>query len=181
MKGVITIRRAKPADAKMISNIGRSVKVAGKIKREHIRRGFLRGDVSVKFYLRAIKNSTYFFVAVRKKRAVGFLMGYSTSFILPDNYFQGYVLRHYPSKAVFIDQIAVLPAMQGRSIGRKMCEALFKKAKGMKVISASWASPHNRATEKFHLRLGFRKVKTLKGISRGKRTAAFIWLNKNRT
>ncbi len=182
MKARITIRRAKPSDARTISNVGKSLKVVGEITNEHTSRGFLRGDVRAESYLEAIKYSGYFLVAVEKGKVVGFVMGYPTSYTKPHNYLQAYVLNHYSKpESIFIDQVGVLRSSQGRSIGKKLYETIFKKAKGMKVVAGSWASPYNRATELFHLKMGFRKVARPRGVTNGRKTAAFIWVNDNGT
>ncbi len=159
------IRKAKPEDAAEIVRIVDSVLLH---KLDNESSGFLMVNSGKEKYDALVRESSYCYAAVDNGAVVGFLLAYPKALMKPDNEIHEYFLQKYSDNFIYIFQVAVDPDYHRKGIGKDLYNAFFDDAKGIMKCVISSAEPYNKASEKMHLSLGFKKVdkiKTKKGFS----------------
>lgn len=152
------IRKARVNDLKGIYNVVRSVFITNKNKTSN---GFLRGRHSRKFYTYYINNSKFFYVAVSGSDIVGFLFAYPTRIMKPKDERCRYLIKKFGDKGyIYISQIGILPKYQRQHIGKKLYMQLFRHSSAP-LITTIALKPRNIQSERFHAKLGFKKIDTI--------------------
>lgn len=167
---MIRIVKAKINDAKRIVSVAKSVLLENLPNKKG---GFLMSDEKwlkrngVAFYENIIKRSSYCYAAKNKEELVGFLIAFPREQMFPEDDIQKKLIEIFSGNYIYIFQIAVKPEFQGMSIGGRLYEKLFKDSRKTKKVVATSYKPYNKASEKFHLNLGFNKLGKFQREDRG--------------
>jgi L-amino acid N-acyltransferase YncA len=149
-------RKATPEDLNKVLEILDSVLLSKMTSRKN---GFLTFNPGKEFYQDLINKTKFFYVAQDKKKIVGFLIAVPSGLLNPIDEIQKFFIDNYKKeKFVYIFQIAVSPEQQTKGVGRGLYKKLFADTKSIKKMVVTSAVPHNQASEKFHLKLGFKKI-----------------------
>lgn len=151
----ITISRAAPEHVERIAAIAASWRPEGRTDEELSHDGFLVSDFDVDQYKLLVDQSDYAFVATHDGQVVGFLIGYSSddAYLFGDTIAQQLVTKL--DEFVVIKQVAVDREFTQRGIATKLYTHLIKTVRGVRLMASIVDSPSNRASRRFHRRLGF--------------------------
>ncbi len=138
--------------------------------------GFLSSNPGRDFYKNLIEKTNFFYVAQDKNDVIGFLIAYPNDLLNQENDIQKFLSNNYKEKFVYIFQIAVSPGYQSQGVGQELYKKLFEETKNIKKMIVTSAVPYNQASEKFHLKLGFKKIGK---ILRNDGGSNFIYENTN--
>jgi ribosomal protein S18 acetylase RimI-like enzyme len=124
--------------------------------------GFLLSDPTYEMYESILKKSPYCYVDEIDNNITGFLFAYPGDLIEPKDEIHSYLLKKFPKENfVYIFQVAVDPKYQREGIGKKLYGQLFNDTKMIKKVVITSKNPYNIASEKFQLKLGFKKIDVL--------------------
>jgi predicted GNAT superfamily acetyltransferase len=175
MKNVI-VRKARLSDLDGIINVNKRVLYKDEMERG---RGFLSAVLKKEVYTKKIKKSKYFYVAVLNSRIIGFLMGFEWKNMNPPptNHIHTFINEKYHRKKfIYVGMTGVLPRFQNMGVGKKMYETLFRSCRGKRIMLVTSAVPYNKASEQFHLSLGFKKIEKIKGsVGTPESKASFLY------
>lgn len=114
-------------------------------------------------YESILKKSPYCYVDEIENSIAGFLLAYPNDLIEPKDEIHSYLIKKYPEEDfVYIFQVAIDPKYQRKGVGEKLYKQLFDDTKMIKKVVVTSKNPYNVASEKFHLKLGFKKIDVLK-------------------
>ena len=125
---------------------------------DNLDNGFLLSNQGEKRYAEIIEKTNYCYIAEIDKSSVGFLLAY----FIPDigylDYLHEYLTDKFSDeKFLYIYQVAILPAFQKRGIGQQLYNRFHNDTKNIKIRVSTSAIPYNKASEMFHLKLGYKK------------------------
>jgi len=104
-----------------------------------------------------IENADYFVVAHQGERVVGFLLGYTSDQLLPDEWLNRRVQATL-GRFVVIKQVAVARDVARQGVGSQLYYEVLTRSGDLPVIAAVVAEPENRASANFHRKLGFEEM-----------------------
>ena len=142
--------------------------------------GFLMiPNASADLYKKWFKDSPYCYVARGAGKVVGVLIVLPLSSLGDEICLHKHVREKFGLVGtVYTAQIAVKPMYRKKGVGRLMYSRLFEDVRGLLLIASSMKKPYNKASEAFHLKVGYTKVETF-GCKDG--TEAFIYCKDQRT
>ena len=121
--------------------------------------GFLSTNPGAHFYEALIKKTNFFYTAYDKNNLVGFLIAYPNNLLRPVDDIQKFLINNYKEEDfIYVLQIAVSPKYHMKGVGTALYKKLFEDTKNSKTMVVTSAVPYNKASEQFHLKLGFKKI-----------------------
>lgn len=150
------IKKASINDLEKILKIVDSVLLDNLVSKNN---GFLTSNRGKKFYKKLIEKTNFFYIVREKNSIIGFLIAYPNTVLDSDDDIQRYFINNYQKENfIYIFQVAVSPKYQSKGIGKQLYKRLFKDTDRIKKIVVTSSAPYNQSSEKFHLKLGFKKI-----------------------
>jgi predicted GNAT superfamily acetyltransferase len=151
----INIRKAEQSDVERVYELATEYLLAQ--RQQAPKGGFLVSSYSKEDYLGYIDKAGYFFVAEDDGEIIAFILAYSSNAITDDALTQ-LTDRHVGRGFVLIKQICVDPSHTKRGVGRKLYTFIAKQTAPLPLLAAIVLDPENRASVRFHNKLGFSKI-----------------------
>lgn len=172
-------RRAKLNDVKSIIKIIKSVHIKSLKNKKN---GFLMSEnLSETYYRNLLNNSKYCYVYEKNNNVEGFIIAYLNKMMEGTNEVRKYLIDKYSNeKFIYVFQAAINPDHQRKGIGKKLYDRLLKDAKNKTIRVISSKKPLNKASELFHLNIGFKKIDTFNWLD-GRETYIYELKFNNRT
>lgn len=154
--GRVEVRRATDRDLDQILELARS-RALTPDSRDAGDQGFLVSAFDLDDYRYRVENADYFFVAVEGDRVVGFLLGYTSDQLLPDEWLNRRVEATL-GRFIVIKQVTVARDVARSGVGSQLYYEILTRSGDLPVIAAVVAEPVNRASARFHKKLGFEEM-----------------------
>lgn len=157
---VIEIVRAAEGHLDQIVGLAASRSLDRTDRRTAAAEGFLVSDYTMETYRSRLTTAEHFYVAVKGRDVLGFLLAYSDQRVEADEWLNRRIKTVLGSFLV-IKQICVSRAAARQSIASRLYYHVLDQWNQSPVIAAVVSDPPNEASTRFHRKLGFEELTRL--------------------
>ncbi|MEU6095972.1 GNAT family N-acetyltransferase [Streptomyces sp. NPDC047079] len=124
------------------------------------RDGFLVSDYTIDDYRNRLSTAEHFWVALKGKEVVGFVLAYSDERLGPDEWLNHRVKSTLGAFLV-IKQVCVARSVARSGVASRLYHHVLEQWTASPVIAAAVCEPYNEASAGFHRKLGFEELTRL--------------------
>ncbi|MEU5365089.1 GNAT family N-acetyltransferase [Streptomyces sp. NPDC005925] len=156
----IEIVRAKEEHLEQIAELAASRSLDRTDRSTAAAEGFLVSGYAVETYRARLTTAEHFYVAVKGRNVLGFLLAYSDQQIEADEWLNRRI-KTVLGNFLVIKQICVSRSAARQGIASRLYYQVLEQWKQSPVIAAVVSDPPNEASSRFHRKLGFEELTRL--------------------